>query len=90
MLAMIVLLLLALIFAIVAMLWGYDSRDRIDSPEWERRAQLALFQRHPIPHTPKPTRGKAVYASSSRLNGGRAIRVQPAAGTLFRRMTHAL
>ena len=90
MLTMLVLLVLALILAISAMLWGFDSRDTIDSPEWERRAQLALFLRHSIPHTPKPTSGKAVYASSSRVHGSRAIRVQPATGTLFRRMTHAL
>jgi hypothetical protein len=34
------LVLLVVLFDIAALLWGADSRDGINSPEWERR-QLA-------------------------------------------------
>lgn len=29
----------AIILAVVALRWGFDSTDDIDSPEWERRQQ---------------------------------------------------
>lgn len=28
---------LLVLFDIAAMKWGFDSRDKIDSPEWEKR-----------------------------------------------------
>ena len=28
---------------LVAMRWGFDSRDGVDSPEWGRRIDPALF-----------------------------------------------
>jgi hypothetical protein len=34
----------AIILAVVALRWGFDSTDDIDSPEWERRHQwYALY-----------------------------------------------
>jgi hypothetical protein len=27
------------IFGMIALRWGYDSREPLDSPEWERRQQ---------------------------------------------------
>ncbi len=33
------LLLVLIVFDIAAVYWGVDSRDGINSPEWERRAQ---------------------------------------------------
>ena len=33
------LLLVIIVFDIEALRWGVDSRDGINSPEWERRAQ---------------------------------------------------
>jgi hypothetical protein len=32
-----IVLLVVIIFDIVALRWGVDSREKIDSPEWERR-----------------------------------------------------
>jgi hypothetical protein len=37
MLALIIILSLFIIMAIASILWGKDSRDTIDSDEWERR-----------------------------------------------------
>ena len=35
---MILILIIALVvFDIVAFAWGFDSRESVDSPEWERR-----------------------------------------------------
>jgi hypothetical protein len=35
---MLIFLLIALVlFAFASMRWGFDSRDGINSPEWERR-----------------------------------------------------
>ena len=90
MLAMFVLLLLALILAVAAMLWGSDSRDSIDSPEWERRAQFTLTHLSSLPHTPSRPAGKAVRASSSWPTTGTLVSLQPAAGTAFRKTTQAL
>jgi hypothetical protein len=28
---------------LVAMRWGFDSRDTVDNPEWERRIDPGLF-----------------------------------------------
>lgn len=33
----IVLLVGILLLDVVALRWGFDSRDKLDSPEWERR-----------------------------------------------------
>jgi hypothetical protein len=33
------------LFALVALRWGADSRDKMDSPEWERR-QAWFGSRH--------------------------------------------
>ena len=32
-----IVLLVVILFDIVALRWGVDSREKIDSPEWERR-----------------------------------------------------
>lgn len=39
----ITLLLIILVLDIVALRWGYDSRDSLDSPEWERRKRWYLL-----------------------------------------------
>ena len=44
MMEFIVSLLIGLIvFDVVAMRWGFDSRDSVDSPEWERRQRWYGF-----------------------------------------------
>ena len=45
MLTFIILLLLAGFFAWASLHWGVDSRDNIDSAEWERRAKYAFAHR---------------------------------------------
>ena len=47
MIFLIVVLLLIVVFDIAALLWGYDSRDKINSKEWERRATQVLQVGHP-------------------------------------------
>ncbi len=37
MLTIIILLLALVLFNLAVWRWGFDSRDGIDSPEWERR-----------------------------------------------------
>ena len=32
-----------IVFDLVALRWGVDSRDRVDSPEWERRQRWYGF-----------------------------------------------
>jgi hypothetical protein len=53
-----IVLLVVIIFDIVALRWGVDSREKIDSPEWERRKyflsghqnrQESLPEHHCIP-----------------------------------------
>lgn len=39
MLALVIILSLLIIIAIAAILWGKDSRDDINSKEWDRRQQ---------------------------------------------------
>lgn len=43
MIIVIVLFMALLILDIAAIRWGTDSRDGIDSPEWERRQQWEAF-----------------------------------------------
>ena len=43
MLVIILLVLLLLLFDIAAMRWGTDSRDGLESEEWERRRQYTLL-----------------------------------------------
>ena len=31
------------VFDLIALLWGIDSRDSVDSPEWERRQRWFGF-----------------------------------------------
>ncbi|HLG78403.1 MAG TPA: hypothetical protein VKX46_18455 [Ktedonobacteraceae bacterium] len=40
--ATVIVILLIVIFNVAALLWGKDSRDSIDSPEWERRGKFWL------------------------------------------------
>ena len=47
MIFLIVLLLLVVVFDIAAVLWGYDSRDKINSKEWQRRAAQVWPVGHP-------------------------------------------
>ncbi len=37
MLTFIIFLVLLIVLGFAAMRWGFDSRDGIDSPEWEKR-----------------------------------------------------
>ena len=40
---LITLLVLAVALDMAASLWGFDSRDTIDSPEWKRRKHRLAF-----------------------------------------------
>jgi hypothetical protein len=33
-------------FSLAAMRWGFDSRERLDSPEWERRRIWRSLRAH--------------------------------------------
>lgn len=35
---LLILILLVVVLDIAALRWGFDSTEKIDSPEWERRA----------------------------------------------------
>ena len=44
MMATIIVLLIALVVLdLVALRWGFDSRDDVESPEWERRRDWKAF-----------------------------------------------
>jgi hypothetical protein len=43
---LIVLLVSVLVFEIAAMRWGYDSRDKLESKEWERRCEQVWSKGH--------------------------------------------
>jgi len=45
MLTFIIFLVLLIVFNLAAMRWGFDSRDGIDSPEWEKH-----LNRNSTPH----------------------------------------
>lgn len=34
---LLIVLLITVLFALAAMRWGYDSREPVSSPEWEKR-----------------------------------------------------
>ncbi len=47
MLFIIIVIALFIVLDIAAMRWGADSRERLNSPEWERREwQEELFAKH--------------------------------------------
>jgi hypothetical protein len=39
---LIILLVMLIILAIASSLWGHDSRETIDSPEWARRTNRSI------------------------------------------------
>lgn len=45
---LIVLFILFVLLDIIALIWGFDSRDRIDCAEWKRRREWVLS--HPMHH----------------------------------------
>lgn len=51
MLIFLIFLLAVIIVDIVALKWGYDSQEGIDSPEWEKRHH-AVTHMHRLPHAP--------------------------------------
>ena len=53
MLFIIVSLFLLFIIDIVAMRWGYDSRDKLESQEWERRCEQVWSKGHLVVHPTK-------------------------------------
>ena len=40
---LLVMFAMLIVFDIAARKWGYDSTDKIDSPEWERRSSRRAF-----------------------------------------------
>lgn len=46
MISILLLLILFLGLALASFLWGNDSTDKIDSPEWERHTNWFLGQGH--------------------------------------------
>ena len=40
MIILIIFVALVVVLGLAAVRWGFDSRDGIDSPEWQRRATL--------------------------------------------------
>jgi hypothetical protein len=47
---LLIILIAFILFAIAAKLWGADSRDGIDSTEWERRRNAAKLRWLPTHH----------------------------------------
>ncbi|HZR42068.1 MAG TPA: hypothetical protein VFB12_18250 [Ktedonobacteraceae bacterium] len=47
---LLIILIAFILFAIAAKLWGSDSRDGIDSAEWERRRNAAKLRWLPTHH----------------------------------------
>lgn len=40
---LLILLIGLVVFDLVALRWGHDSRDGINSPEWERRRGMTIW-----------------------------------------------
>ena len=38
-----ILIIALVVFDIVTFIWGFDSRESVDSPEWERRLDRRAF-----------------------------------------------
>ena len=51
MLIFLIFLLAVIIVDIVALKWGFDSRDGFDSTEWEKQHHAVIHMHH-LPHTP--------------------------------------
>ena len=68
---LITLLVLALVFDIAAMRWGYDSRDRLESKEGERRRGLVWSKEHPVVRSIK--RGQTLSVTRPSLNHAHAF-----------------
>lgn len=68
---LIVLLVLVLAFEIAAMRWGYDSRDRLESKEWERRHEQVWSEGHLAVHPIKREQARKVARPS--LNHAHAL-----------------
>jgi hypothetical protein len=41
---LLILILLVVVVDIASLRWGYDSTEKIDSPEWERRVAWRLLE----------------------------------------------
>ena len=41
---LLILILLVVVLDIASLRWGYDSTEKIDSPEWERRVAWRLLE----------------------------------------------
>ncbi len=61
---LIVLLVLVIAFEIAAMRWGYDSRDTLESKEWERRSKQVWSEGHLAVHPIKRKRARNVARPS--------------------------
>jgi hypothetical protein len=51
MIIFLILVVAVVLLDIAAFRWGCDSRDEIDSPEWEKWHHAVLHM-HQLPHTP--------------------------------------
>ncbi len=40
---LLILIMLVVVLDIASLRWGYDSTEKIDSPEWERRAATQAY-----------------------------------------------
>lgn len=41
--AIFIVLVVVIVLDVIAWKWGVDSRERLDSPEWERRSHWSAF-----------------------------------------------
>jgi hypothetical protein len=41
---LLVLMMLVIVFDIASVRWGFDSTEKIDSPEWERRVAWSVLE----------------------------------------------
>jgi hypothetical protein len=66
---LLVLVGLLIVFDLLALRWGYDSTDKIDSPEWERRQTWRQFEMTTTDTSSIPYARRASLNGHAPLNG---------------------
>jgi hypothetical protein len=51
---LLILIMLVVVLDIASLRWGYDSSEKLDSPEWERRAAWRVLEGNDSSRREKP------------------------------------
>jgi hypothetical protein len=51
---LLILMMLVIVLDIASVRWGFDSTEKMDSPEWERRAAWRVLEGNDNPRREKP------------------------------------